>query len=63
MLYSITDRWNLKSARKELISKKEIDSQTLKCHLGLQKGSHQEKLDQEAGINIHILLYIKLEHH
>ena len=56
MPYSITDRWNLKSARKELISKKEIDSQTLKCHLGLQKGSHhEEELDQEAEINMYTL--------
>ena len=53
---SITDRRNLKSAGKELISKKEVDSQTLKSHLRLQKGSHhEEELDEEAEINIYTL--------
>ena len=58
--YSITYMWNLKNNTNEFIYKTEIDSQKQKTNLWLPK----EKgggggINQEFGINIYTLLYIK----
>ena len=53
--YEITDKLILKSDTKELISITDTESQTLKRHLVLQKGSHcKEGLNQDTGINMAI---------
>ena len=53
--YEITDKLILKSDTKELISITDTESQTLKRHLVLQKGSHcKEGLNQDTGINMGI---------
>ena len=54
-IYEITDKLILKSDTKELISITDTESQTLKRHLVLQKGSHcKEGLNQDTGINMGI---------
>ena len=56
--YEITDKLILKSDTKELISITDTESQTLKRHLVLQKGSHcKEGLNQDTGINMCTVQY------
>ena len=60
--YSITQMWNLilKNDKNELIYKTETDSQISKTNFTVNKGeTWQGGINQEFGINIHTLLYIK----
>ena len=52
--------WNLKCDTNQLIYKTETDSQTQKTNLWLPKGKG-EGINQEFGINIYTLLYIKYQ--
>ena len=53
--------WNIKKKKdtNELIYKTEIDPQTQKTNLWLPKGKDVGGINQEFGINIYTLLYIK----
>ena len=57
--YNATCMQNLKIDTNELIYKIETDSQTQKTHLYLPKRTGGGGVNQEFGINIYTLLYIK----
>ena len=50
---------SLKNDTNKLIYKIETDSQTWKTNLQLPKGKKEREINQECGINRHMLLYLK----